>query len=94
MKHVIKFKQTKESNQGKKFVGTVVSAKMKNTVIVEVVHIRHHPLYKKTVRKTVRFFAHTNDADIHVGDTVRIGEVKPISKKTHFIVLGKKEGTL
>lgn len=69
--------------------GKVVSTKMTNTVIVEVVRTYAHKLYKKTVRKSHRFAAHNTLLDIHEGDTVNIKETVPMSKRKHFVVVEK-----
>ena len=46
-----------------------------------------HPLYKKKVRKTRRFAAHDQENAVHVGDTVLIGETRPLSKTKRWEVL-------
>ena len=74
---------------GKIFTGEVVSVKTIKTVVVAVISTYRHPLYKKLVRKTKRFMAHNESLMLAVGDTVRIGETKPISRSKHFIVLNK-----
>ncbi len=74
---------------GKIFTGEVVSVKTIKTVVVAVISTYRHPLYKKLVRKTKRFMAHNESLTLAVGDTVRIGETKPISRSKHFIVLNK-----
>lgn len=71
----------------KTFQGKVVSEKMKNTVVVQIVNIFRHPLYKKTVKKTNKFMADTNGLTVKTGDKVMIVESRPISKNKHFKVL-------
>ncbi|MFC2052605.1 30S ribosomal protein S17 [Chloroflexota bacterium] len=39
-------------------IGRVVSDKMDKTVVVAVETAKHHPLYKKTIRKAVKHKAH------------------------------------
>jgi small subunit ribosomal protein S17 len=78
-----------EKIKGKIFTGEVVSAKTPKTVIVAIISMHRHPLYKKAVRKTRRFAVHNESLTLAVGDTVRIQETKPISKTKHFIVLEK-----
>ena len=77
----------KKNNKG--MIGTVVSVKGQKTVIVTVVHTVRHPIYKKQSRIKRRFAVHNEHADITVGDTVRIGQTRPISKTKHFIVMEK-----
>lgn len=61
-------------------VGRVVSEKMNKTVIVAVERLVKHPLYKKYIRTTKKFYVHDEKNDAHEGDTVRIVETRPISK--------------
>lgn len=67
-------------------VGVVVSDKMQKTVVVAVETIRHHPLYKKAVKRIKRFKAHVESGVCKVGDQVRIVECRPISKEKHWRV--------
>ena len=75
--------------KGKMFTGKVVSMGSIKTVIVTVSSFRRHPLYKKAVRTTKRFSVHNESLPLQIGDTVRIREVKPISKTKHFIIMEK-----
>lgn len=67
-------------------VGKVVSDKMEKTVVVSVDFVRTHPLYNKRMRRTSKFFAHDEAGTCKVGDTVRIEECAPISKRKRWIV--------
>lgn len=69
--------------------GIVVSVGMQKTVIVKVEHLFRHPLYRKTVKRHRRFAVHNEVEGIAVGDKVKIREVKPVSKRKHFIVISK-----
>lgn len=62
-------------NERKTKVGKVVSDKMEKTIVVAVVDTESHPLYKKSVKKTVKFKAHDENNEAHVGDTVSIMEL-------------------
>ena len=46
-----------ERNERKTRIGKVVSDKMDKTVVVAVERLVQHPLYKKAVKKTVKFKA-------------------------------------
>jgi len=70
----------------KSLIGKVISTKMEKTVVVEVKKDRPHPLYKKRMVTSKRFKAHNENADVKVGDMVKIEETKPISKDKHFKV--------
>src|SRR5580698_4637067 len=61
-------------------IGSVVSAKMAKTIVVEVTRRVPHPLYKRIVMKRKRFYAHDEQGTAKVGDVVRIVECRPMSK--------------
>jgi small subunit ribosomal protein S17 len=60
--------------------GVVVSDGMDKTIVVKVESVRAHQLYKKVIRRSVKFHAHDEQNQAHVGDLVRIVETKPLSK--------------
>ena len=60
--------------------GVVVSDAMDKTIVVKVESIRAHQRYKKVIRRSVKFHAHDEQNQAHVGDRVRIIETKPLSK--------------
>jgi small subunit ribosomal protein S17 len=60
--------------------GIVVSDKMAKTIVVEITMRKLHPLYKKYVTRSKRIKAHDENNEAHIGDTVRVVEVRPISK--------------
>jgi small subunit ribosomal protein S17 len=75
-------------------IGRVVSNKMDKTVVVTVEMAKHHPLYKKTVKKVVRYKAHDARNECAEGDTVRIVETRPLSREKRWRVaevITKKE---
>lgn len=67
--------------------GKVVSNKMKDTIVVKITSIRTHPIYKKRIRKAKKVKASPAGFDIKVGDEVKIGQTRPISREKHFKVL-------
>ena len=69
-----------ERNLRKTRTGMVVSDKMDKTVVVAVIDNVRHPLYKKIVKRTVKFKAHDEQNACGIGDTVMIMETRPISK--------------
>ena len=69
-----------ERNLRKTRVGTVVSDKMDKTIVVAVKDRVQHPLYKKILKRTVKFKAHDEKNECRVGDRVRIMETRPLSK--------------
>ena len=66
--------------------GIVVSDKMVKTVIVQVLDVKPHPLYKKVVRTTRRYKADDSEQRCGVGDRVRITETRPLSKEKRWRV--------
>ena len=61
-------------------VGTVVSDKMQKTIVVEVERRVPHPVFKKIIRLTSKFYAHDEDGKAKIGDKVRIEETRPLSR--------------
>ena len=60
--------------------GKVIGEKMDKTVVVAVDTPKHHKLYKKTIRRIVKYYAHDEKNQCKIGDTVRIMETRPTSK--------------
>ena len=61
-------------------VGYVVSNKMNKTIVVEVKRQKAHPLYRRVVKSSKKFYAHDEQNSARVGDVVRIEETRPLSK--------------
>ena len=76
-----------ERNLRKTRTGKVVSDKMDKTVVVAVIDNVRHPLYKKIVKRTVKFKAHDEQNSCGIGDTVMIMETRPISKDKRWRVV-------
>ena len=68
-------------------VGIVTSNKMQKSVVVTVDRQTTHPLYKRVVRRSIKFLAHDEKNECRVGDTVRISETRPLSKRKHWRVI-------
>ncbi len=67
--------------------GLVISDRMDKTVVVRVVDLKQHPMYKKVVRRSAKFTAHDENNECGVGDRVRIMETRPISKNKRWRVV-------
>ena len=67
-------------------VGKVVSDKMDKTVVVAIEDNVKHPLYKKIVKRTVKFKAHDENNACGIGDKVRIVETRKLSKDKNWRV--------
>lgn len=61
-------------------VGQVVSTKMAKTIVVEVRRHKAHPLYRRVVSHTRKFYAHDEEQTARTGDMVRIEETRPLSR--------------
>ena len=80
--------QKADSGRGrrKERVGMVVSDAQDKTVTVSVETLVEHPLYKKRVRRSKKFLAHDENNEARVGDTVRIIETRPLSRRKRWRV--------
>ena len=76
-----------ERNLRKTRVGVVVSDKMDKTIVVAVKDSVQHPLYKKIMKRTVKFKAHDEQNACNVGDKVQIMETRPLSKDKRWRVV-------
>ena len=65
-------------------LGTVVSDKMDKTIVVAVKDNVQHPLYKKILKRTVKFKAHDENNECRIGDRVMIMETRPLSKDKNW----------
>src|SRR5690606_5792556 len=65
----------------KERIGKVVSNKMQKSITVAVDRKVKHPIYGKFVSRTTKFMAHDEENAAGIGDTVRIMETRPLSKK-------------
>lgn len=65
-------------------VGRVISNKMDKSITVSVERKVKHPIYGKFVKKSTKFVVHDENNDSGVGDTVRIMETRPISKRKRW----------
>ena len=75
-----------ERNLRKTRTGMVVSDKMDKTVVVAIQDNVRHPLYKKIIKRTVKFKAHDEQNACGVGDKVEIMETRPLSKDKRWRV--------
>ena len=66
--------------------GHVVSDRMDKTVVVAVETPKRHPLYKKTIKRAVKFKAHDENNECRRGDIVKIVETRPLSKQKRWRV--------
>jgi len=73
--------------RGNLFEATVVSDKMKNSVVVERHYLKKVPKYERLERSRSRITVHKPECmEVHVGDRVLVGETRKISKTKSFVV--------
>lgn len=78
--------------RGRIFVGNVISDKAAKTVVVEWGFNRLIPKYERYERRHTRLVAHNPDCiAAKTGDSVKIGECRPLSKTKSFVVIEKTE---
>jgi small subunit ribosomal protein S17 len=68
-------------------IGVVTSNKMNKTVVVSVQRKVPHPLYRRIMTKTSKFLTHDEKNACSIGDTVRIVETRPLSKRKRWRLL-------
>jgi len=59
---------------------------MDKTVVVAVETPKRHPLYKKTIKRVVKYKAHDKNNECKLGDIVRIVETRPLSRQKRWRV--------
>ena len=64
----------------KQLKGMVLDSKMDKTAVVEVSRRISHPIYKKYIIKTKKYYAHDSENKANPGDRVLIVESRPRSK--------------
>lgn len=74
----------KKTRQRKRRQGIVVSDKMEKTIVVQIDEKVMHPVYKKYVRKRVKYKAHDETNTARMGDTVQIEECRPLSREKRW----------
>jgi small subunit ribosomal protein S17 len=67
--------------------GVVSSTHMDKTAIVTVIERVRHPLYRKTLQRSKKLYAHDAENTCRVGDRVRIVETRPLSKTKRWRLL-------
>ena len=65
-------------------IGKVVSTKCDKKITVLVETHRKHPLYKKRVKYSKKYYAHDEKNQAKEGDTVKISSTRPLSKTKRY----------
>ncbi len=76
--------------RGRVFRGTVVSSKAPQTAIVKWDYYKHIHKYERYERRKTKIAAYNPPCiSAKAGDTVQIGECRPLSKSKSFVVFEK-----
>lgn len=67
--------------------GTVVSDKMHKTIVVRIDSVTHHSTYGKVLRRAIKVKAHDEKNTAKTGNTVKIVQVRPLSKDKRWKLL-------
>jgi len=67
-------------------IGHIVSTQMDKTAVVAVETLRRHPLYKKIIKRAVKYKAHDENNECRLGDKVKIEETRPLSRHKRWRV--------
>ena len=75
------------NSKKKQLTGIVLSDSMNKTVVINVERRFPHPLYKKYVKSSKKYYAHDENNKCEKGDTILIQESKPLSKLKRWKVM-------
>jgi len=67
-------------------IGKVVSDGMHKSIVVRVERRFQDSRYMRTIKRTSRFMAHDENNSAKIGDTVRIEETRPLSKRKRWLL--------
>jgi small subunit ribosomal protein S17 len=72
--------------------GVVTSDVNEKTVTVLVERRFMHPVYKKFIVRSKKYLAHDESNNVKTGETVRIRECRPISKRKRWEIVSAAAG--
>ena len=72
------------TTQRKIRIGKVVSNKMEKSIVVAIERQVPHPIYKKYFKRTTKLMAHDEHREAAIGDTVKIMETRPLSRRKRW----------
>ena len=80
----LSLKEMEKRNLRKERVGIVTSNMMEKSIVVAIERKVKHQLYGKFLKKTSKFIAHDEENTCNEGDTVKIMEIRPLSKNKNW----------
>ena len=76
--------------RGRTVIGTVVSSKMQDSILIKKEYMHYVPKYERYEKKTSTFHAHCPPCiKAKAGDQVKIAECRPLSKTVSFVTIEK-----
>ena len=75
---------TVKRNERKTRIGVVKSNQMDRSIVVVTERKVNHAVYGKVQKKSSTFMAHDENNECGVGDTVKIMETRPLSKRKRW----------
>ena len=80
--------------RGRLLAGKAVSASGKGFTVVEMQYLHNVRKYNRSERRRSRISAHIPECiEVDVGDSVTIGECRPLSKTISFVVVESKRSS-
>ena len=80
--------------RGRLLTGRAVSTAGKGFAVVEMVYLPMVPKFNRGVRRWCRVRAHVPPCiEVQDGDSVTLGECRPLSKTISFVVVESRRGT-
>lgn len=73
--------------KGKRLTGKVVTISNEHMIVVEVVRVWRHPIYKKAMRRSHKYSVHVQGVTPLKDEIVRIAPCRPVSKTKHYLLL-------
>ena len=67
--------------------GLVTSSGMDKTAVVTITTRKPHRRYRKTMARSTKLYVHDEENTLNVGDRVRVGETRPLSKLKRWRVV-------
>ncbi len=77
----------------RKLNGVVVKAEMDKTAVVEVTRKFPHPLYKKYIKRSKKYYVHDEQNACQPGDQVIIEATRPLSRLKRWRLLEIKQSS-
>lgn len=79
--------ENETASNAKVRTGEVISDKMTKTIVVRVVRRFRHPVFKKVVSESKKYYAHDEKELAGMGDTVLIQESRPLSRTKRWTLV-------